>query len=49
MSRSFRGLFFYAKPDLLMVYRKIRPSLLKGDNQLPVVVFNESELAEELN
>jgi hypothetical protein len=41
MSRSFRGSFFYAKPGLLLVCRKIRPSLVKGDN--------EPELAEELN
>jgi hypothetical protein len=47
--RKFRGLSFYAKPDLLMVWRKIEPKLVKSDNELPTVVFNRPELAQELN
>jgi hypothetical protein len=42
-------LFFYAKPDLLVVWRKIEPRLVKGDNELPTVVFDRVELAQELN
>jgi hypothetical protein len=49
MPRSFSGLFFYAKPDLLMVCRKIEPWLVKGDNELPTVVFDGRELVQELN
>jgi hypothetical protein len=49
MPRSFRRLFFHAKPDLLMVCRKIKPWLVKGDNELPIVVLDGSELAQELN
>jgi hypothetical protein len=42
-------LFFHAKPDLLMVYRKIESSLIKGDNELPTVGFDGPELAQEPN
>jgi hypothetical protein len=49
MPRSFRGLFFYAKQDLLMACRKIEPGLVKGENELPTVVFDGPELAQELN
>jgi hypothetical protein len=43
------GLFFYAKSDLLMACRKTEPRLVKGDNELPTVVFDGPELAQELN
>jgi hypothetical protein len=46
---SFRGLFFYAKSDLLMVCRKIKPSLVMGDHELPTVLFDGPELAQERN
>jgi hypothetical protein len=49
MPRFFRGLFFYAKLDLLMVCRKIEPWLVKGDNELSTMVFHGSELAQQLN
>jgi hypothetical protein len=49
MPRSFRGLFFYAKQGLFLVGRKIEPWLVKGDNELPTVVFDGPELAQELN
>jgi hypothetical protein len=49
MPRSFRGLFVYAKPDLLMIYRKRESGLVKGDNELPTVVFDGPELAQEVN
>jgi hypothetical protein len=48
MPRSFRGLFFYAEPDLLVVSRKIE-LLVKGDNEPPTMVFGGPELAQELN
>jgi hypothetical protein len=47
--RSFRGLFFYATLDLLMACRKTDPRLVKGDNELPTVVFDGRELAQEFN
>jgi hypothetical protein len=46
MPRSFRGSFFDPKPDLLMVCRKIELRLIKGDNELPTVVFDGLELAK---
>jgi hypothetical protein len=49
MPGSFRGLFFDAKPDLLIVCRKIEPWFVKGDNELPTVVFDRPELVQELN
>jgi hypothetical protein len=49
MFRSFRRSFFYAKPDMLMVWRKISSWLVKGDNELPTVVFDGPELAQELS
>jgi hypothetical protein len=45
----FHGLLVYAKPDLFMVYRKIEPLLVKGDNELLTVVFDGPELAQELD
>jgi hypothetical protein len=42
-------LFFHAKPELLMVCRKIEPRPGKGDNELRTVVFDGPELAQELN
>jgi hypothetical protein len=32
-----------------MVCRKIEPWLVKGDNELPAMVFDGPELAQELN
>jgi hypothetical protein len=49
MPRSFRRLFFCAEPDLLMVWRKIEPELVKGDNELLIVVFDGPGLAQELD
>jgi hypothetical protein len=49
MPRSLKGLFFCAKPDLLMVCRKIELELVKGGNKLPPVVLYGPELAQELN
>jgi hypothetical protein len=49
MPRSFKGLFFYAKPDLFIVCRKIGPWLVNSDFELPTIVFEGPELAQELN
>jgi hypothetical protein len=49
MLRSFRGLFFSAKPDLFMIWRKIESRFVKGEYELPTVVFDGPELAQELN
>jgi hypothetical protein len=42
-------LFFLAKSDLVMVCRKIEPRLIKGDSELPIVVFDGPELGQNLN
>jgi hypothetical protein len=53
-SLSFLGLgwyasvFFYAKPDLFIVCRKIEPQLVKGDHKLPILVFDAPQLAQQL-
>jgi hypothetical protein len=49
LPRSFRGLFFYAERDLLMISRRIEPRLVKDDNELPTMVFDGPELAQGLN
>jgi hypothetical protein len=45
----FQGVIFYAKPDLFMVCRKVESRLVKGDSELPTVVFDGPELAQGLN
>jgi hypothetical protein len=43
------GSFFYVKPGLLIVCRKIESRLVKGDSELPIAVFDGPGLAQELN
>jgi hypothetical protein len=45
---AFQGVFFDAKPDLFMVCIKTGPWLVNGDNELPTMVFDGPELAQEL-
>jgi hypothetical protein len=40
-----RRLFFWVKSDPLKVCRKVESQLIKGDDNLPMVMFNRPELA----
>jgi hypothetical protein len=42
----FGWLFVWAEPDMLMICRKVKPQLIKGDNELPSVMFDRTELTQ---
>jgi hypothetical protein len=48
MSRPFPRFIFSSKPDLLMSSGTIEPRLIKGDNELPILMFDKAELAQYL-
>jgi hypothetical protein len=33
---------------MLLIYRKLEPGLMKGDEKLPIMMFDEMELAQYL-
>jgi hypothetical protein len=46
MPWSFREVFFLAKTDILIVCGKVESRFIESDNELPVVVFDGTELAQ---
>jgi hypothetical protein len=46
MSWLFGWLLFWAKPDMLMICRKIEPGFIKCDDELPSVMFDGTELGQ---
>jgi hypothetical protein len=46
MSWPFRWLFVWAKPDVLMIWRKVEPQLTKGDDELPFMMSDGMELVQ---
>jgi hypothetical protein len=46
--RSLRGRFFRPKPYLLVIRTQVEPELVEGHNELPSLMFNLTEVLEQL-